>query len=572
MANRRNPALADVTMEDYEELASRRERWEPHWQSKAELVSPFREFLGGDFDRQKDHAGDPLSQGSVHSSVPIEANETWARGFAGYMTGKHYDWFGFSLEEERFLEIPGVRNWLQDYARTVLAWMGRSNFYPQMLQLYGDGGWCGTAPMSVEWSMRHERLVYRAWHPMEIFCELDEHGTVNRVIRDFEMNAINAVERMFPEEAEKGLLSKEIMEAYDKEPYKMFPFLHSVGEREDRMPSKKDSINKPWYSVYMEKDQQSIVRESGFNEDPYIFWRPTVRSREAYGRGPADRAWPEIRKINGLARDATTASQKMVDPAMLVDASLKGIWNTNPGHNMYTSRDPRRKAIPAQENLRYDMAIDRERYAEQQIKLAFQNNTFAMLAQIDIQELKNVRQLAISEIQNERAVLLGPIVGNLEDETLKPMIDRTVGLLDEQGLLPPAPDALIRAAGGSEIKIVYNGPLAQLQREHFEQRAIRNTLRDVMPILQMHESGLDVLKLDDMIRRIARANNLDEDFVRDGIEFETVRQQRTERMQAQTNLEVAESAGRAYKDTKEAPEEESLAAQIMGGAAPGRAA
>ena len=272
-------------------------------------------------------------------------------------------------------------------------------------------------------------------------------------------------------------------------------------------------------------------------------------------------SWPAIRLINGLEKNLLTASQKMIDPAMLVDARLKGSFTTHPGANIYFGRDPRMLTKQIQEDIRYDVGIDRQDRAEEEIKRAFNVNIFAALANSKIEDMKDVRAMAFNDLRNERAVLLGPIIGNLEDETLDPIFDRVFSLLEENNLLPPVPEQLARVAAGSPLRVEYNGPLAQLQKQHFEQKAIRATLEEVIPILQVHPEGKDVLHWDNMIKRIAQSHNIPESLVREEQEMVGIREDRLKQQQEAMKIEQAKTLSEAQRNMAQAGTEEEGAQQ-----------
>ena len=140
----------------------------------------------------------------------------------------------------------------------------------------------------------------------------------------------------------------------------------------------------------------------------------------------------------------------------------------------------------------------------------------------------------------------------MEDETLDPIFDRVFSLLEENDLLPPVPDELARVAAGSPLRVEYNGPLAQLQKQHFEQKAIRATLEEVIPILQVHPEGKDVLNWDNMIKRIAQSHNVPESMVREDEAMAELRQQRMQAQQEATKLEKAERVSQVGKNMAEA--------------------
>ena len=555
-----NEDLAKQINQDYEEMKAVREQREPHWEEKAKYIQPDREFVRtSQRGQQDDKRGEVLSE-EVHSMVPIEANDTFSKGYQGNMTSKHFPWFKFDFENQNLADVSGGKEWLQQAAGTVYFELSRSNFYSEMGKLFSDAGWCGTATMSIEWDESRQQLMFHVWHPMTTWLEVDEHQRVNRVIRSFMLSAVNAVERYFPDE--KDRLSEPVLKAYDSEnPYETFEFWHSVAPREERSEFRDGNTDFEYESVYMQPGQRDILRESGFKTLPYVVWRPIVRSEEVYGRGPGDISWPAIRMINGLEKNLLTASQKMIDPAMLVDARLKGSFTTHPGANIYFGRDPRMLTKQIQEDIRYDVGIDRQDRAEEEIKRAFNVNIFAALANSKIEDMKDVRAMAFNDLRNERAVLLGPIIGNLEDETLDPIFDRVFSLLEENNLLPPVPEQLARVAAGSPLRVEYNGPLAQLQKQHFEQKAIRATLEEVIPILQVHPEGKDVLHWDNMIKRIAQSHNIPESLVREEQEMVGIREDRLKQQQEAMKIEQAKTLSEAQRNMAQAGTEEEGAQQ-----------
>lgn len=557
-----NEKLAKQINQDFEEMKKIRKQREDHWEDKAKFIQPDREFQQGDErSARRDTQGDRLSE-EVHSMVPIEANDTFSKGYQGNMTSKHFPWFRFEFEDSNLSRVSGGREWLQATASEVYFQLSRSNFYSEMGKLFSDAGWCGTATMSVEWDEATQQLMFHVWHPMQIWLEVDGNQRVNRVIRSFMLSAVNAVERVFAEESDQ--LSVPLLKSYDNDrPYEMFEFWHSVAPREERSEFRDGNTDFIYESVYMQPGERDIIRESGFQTLPYVCWRPIVRTEEVYGRGPGDIAWPAIRMINGLEKNLLTASQKMLDPAMLVDSRLKGSFNTHPGSNIYFGRDPRLLTKQIQENIRYDVGIDRQSRAEEEIKRAFNVNIFAALANSNIEDMKDIRATAFNDLRNERAILLGPIIGNLEDETLDPIFDRVFQLLLENNLIPPAPSELVRQAGGAPLRVEYNGPLAQLQKQHFEQKAIRATLEEVIPILQIHPEGKDVLEWDEMIRRIAQSHNIPETMVRDEMEFTQMRQARQQAQEEAIKGEQMEQAARTTKDLGQEIQPNSPAALIQ---------
>lgn len=112
----------------------------------------------------------------------------------------------------------------------------------------------------------------------------------------------------------------------------------------------------------------------------------------------------------------------------------------------------------------------------------------------------------VLELAKEKAALLAPIMGRQQSELFGPMTERELDILNEAGILPPMPDALIDAGG--EVNIEYLSPMSLAQRAETGVSIMR-TLEAVIPLTQT-EDGKGVLKVFDLnetVRELARVNN-----------------------------------------------------------------
>ena len=89
--------------------------------------------------------------------------------------------------------------------------------------------------------------------------------------------------------------------------------------RDERDAQKIDAGNKPYASIYIEPTQKIVIRESGFDEFPYVCPRFLKASFEmGYGRSPAMTALPDTMMINAMSKVTITAAQKQIDPPLMV--------------------------------------------------------------------------------------------------------------------------------------------------------------------------------------------------------------------------------------------------------------
>ena len=91
-------------------------------------------------------------------------------------------------------------------------------------------------------------------------------------------------------------------------------------------------------------------------------------------------------------------------------------------------------------------------------------------------------QMTATEViqrNEEKMRLLGPVLGRLQSELLKPLIDRVFAILLRNNMLPQAPEFL----SGRDIEIEYVSPLAKAQKSSELQSIMRAI--EILGSLQM---------------------------------------------------------------------------------------
>jgi hypothetical protein len=94
---------------------------------------------------------------------------------------------------------------------------------------------------------------------------------------------------------------------------------------------------------------------------------------------------------------------------------------------------------------------------EQRVKRTFYEDLFLMMINSDRRQI-TAREVA--EKQEEKLLMLGPVLERLHNELLDPLIDRTFSILQRAGVLPPPPPEM----NGVEMSVQYVSILAQAQR------------------------------------------------------------------------------------------------------------
>ena len=165
-------------------------------------------------------------------------------------------------------------------------------------------------------------------------------------------------------------------------------------------------------------------------------------------------------------------------------------------------------------------------------------------------------QMTATEVvqrNEEKMRLLGPVLGRLQSELLRPLIDRTFAILLRKKLFKPAPDFL----SGVDIQIEYVSPLAKAQRSSELQSIMRaieifGSLAQVSPVF-------DHINIDNLVTHLADIVGVPAKVLNSKSEVNAIRQQKQQQqdqqMQMQQMQQIAQAGGAVAPLAKALPEE-----------------
>jgi hypothetical protein len=144
----------------------------------------------------------------------------------------------------------------------------------------------------------------------------------------------------------------------------------------------------------------------------------------------------------------------------------------------------------------------------------------------------NMTATEVIQRQEERMRVIGPVLGRLMNEMLRPLIDRVFALMVRENLLAPAPEIL----QGQDVDIEYVSPLARAQKSS----SLNNTLKALevlMPLSQALPVG-DHIDPDGLVRHITDALGVPKTTLKSQREVNQVRQERAAMQQQQMEREA----------------------------------
>jgi hypothetical protein len=531
-------AKTDLTkniMARFDRLKTGRQNWETHWQEVADYMQPRK----ADVTRTRSK-GDKRTE-LIFDSSPIQAVELLAASLHGMLTNPSTPWFSLRYKDEGLDSDDEAKLWLEGVTDTMYTAFNRSNFQQEIFELYHDLITFGTAAMFIE-EDQNDLLKFSTRHINEIYVTENDKGRIDTVYRKFKIT-LRAAAQQFG-----GSLSEEAKNKVEKDPFDEIDILHAVYPRQDFNPNKKDKQNMEFESVYLEYKNGNELSVGGFVEFPFVVPRYLKASHEIYGRSPAMTALPDVKMLNEMSKTTIKAAQKQVDPPLLVpdDGFLLPVRTVPGGLNFYRS-GTRDRIEPLNIGANNPLGLN----MEEQRRTAIRNVFY--VDQLLLQQGPQMTATEVIQRNEEKMRLLGPVLGRLQSELLKPMIDRCFAILLRNNQFAPAPDFL----SGQDIEIEYVSPLAKAQKStelSSITRAIEilGSLANVAPVF-------DYINFDALVKHVADLVGVPQKVLKlqsqVNAEREQAAQQQQQMAQMQQLQQVAKAGGDIAPLAKALPDE-----------------
>ena len=440
----------------HRELLRRRAPWEGAWRSLAEHFLPTRFRLeaarGGEGDGQG-----PMLNSRLVDATGILAMRVLAAGLQGGLTSPARPWFRLSLDDADLAKSRQGQEWLDECADRMRVVLHRSNFYNVMHTLYAELGTFGTA-FAFELADPRWGFSFVPLCAGEYALDCNERRRVDTVFRRVSMS-LRQMAASFGAKA----LPEELRAILRRNPDQRFLVAQAVFPRAERQPGRADARGMAFASLHWLEGREGAhpLRVSGFRGFPGFGPRWDAAGNDVYGRSPAMDALPDCRMLQQMGITTLKAIHKAVDPPMSVAAGLRSVGlDLTPGAVNYVDSIPGQspQAATPLVQVRPDLATARKAMeaVQNQIRAGLYNDLFKLV-------LEGRSQVTASEIaarEEEKLVLIGPVLERLHDELFLPLIDRTFELMRELDMLPPTPPEL----AGRRLRVEFVSLLAQAQK------------------------------------------------------------------------------------------------------------
>ncbi len=527
--------LTKTIMARFDRLKTGRQNWETHWQEVADYMQPRK----ADVTKTRSK-GDKRTE-QIFDSSPIQAVELLAASLHGMLTNPSTPWFSLRYKDEGLDADDEAKLWLEGVTETMYTAFNRSNFQQEIFELYHDLITFGTAAMFIE-EDQNDLLKFSTRHINEIYVTENDKGRIDTVYRRFKIT-LRAAAQQFG-----GGLSEEAKRKVDKDPFDEIDILHAVYPRQDFNPAKKDKQNMEFESVYLEYKNGNELSVGGFVEFPFVVPRYLKASHEIYGRSPAMTALPDVKMLNEMSKTTIKAAQKQVDPPLLVpdDGFLLPVRTVPGGLNFYRS-GTRDRIEPLNIGANNPLGLNMEEQRRNAIREVFYVN------QLMLQQGPQMTATEVIQRNEEKMRLLGPVLGRLQSELLKPMIDRCFAILLRNNQFAQAPEFL----SGQDIEIEYVSPLAKAQKST-ELTSITRAI-EILGSLANVAPVFDYINFDALVKHVADLVGVPQKVLKLQSQVNAEREQQAQLAEQQAQMQqmqqVAEAGGKVAPLAKALPEE-----------------
>lgn len=545
------------------QLDNERSTFIAHWRDLSDFVQPRRaRFYTSDVNK-----GDRRNQKIIDSTATM-ALRTLRSGMMSGVTSPARPWFKLATADPELSESGPVKMWLSKVQKIMTTSMLKSNLYNTLPTVYGDLGLFGTAPMSVEEDFSGDVFYTQSFPIGSYMISKNEMGKVDVFIREFRMTVRQVVQKFGltdgSTEIDWSNISTYVKNLWDvNQTEQWVEIVHTIMPNPDHDPRKLDSKFKKFLSVYYERgiggatsqgylqsgDGEKMLSEKGYDYFPILCPRWEVTGEDVYGTDcPGMLALGDVKQLQIGERRTMEAVEKMIRPPMIGPSSLKNqSASILPGDITYLDiREGMQGFRPVHEiQFRIQEMEQKQDQVRGRIQRAFFEDLFLMLAN------SNRRQITAREIEEryeEKLLALGPVLEQLNQDLLDPLIDIIFDIHLKQNLLPEIPEEL----QGLELKVEYISVMSQAQKlvglgglERFLGYAGQAASLD--PVV------LKKIKFDQMTDVYADIVSLDPNIVRTDEEMEAMQAAESEVAGRQQALQEAQATANTAKTLSEIP-------------------
>ncbi len=517
------------------QMKTERSSWWGQWQEISMYVLPW----SGRYFRQDRDKGNRRGN-YIYDNTGIRALRTLGAGLMSGATSPARPWFRLATHDPNLDKTTPVKLWLAEVAQRMHAVFEKSNTYRALQQVYEELGAFGTGASLVFPDFRS--IIHH--YPLttgEYAIAQSWKGEVNVLYREFEKTVSDLV-------AEFGLknCSSTVQTLYSNGQLEAWvPIIHAIEPRSDRDPSKRDAINMEWGSYYFELSGNSDVclRESGYRRFPGVVPRWAVSGGDIYGNSPGMEALGDIKQLQQeQLRKAQGIDYQTNPPLQVPDSLMSTEVNRLPGGTTFVPPGGTAGKVETmfEVELNLQALLEDIQDVRDRIRQSFFSDVFMMLANSSNPQMTATE---VAERQEEKMLMMGPVLERLNNELLFPLIEVTFAHMIEMNAIPPAPQSL----AGMDLNVEFISMLAQAQRA-IGTNSIDRFVGSLGTVAQMKPDVLDKFDSDAWADEYSDMLGVDPSLVLGNGQVAVIRKARANAQAQQQKLAAAQQVSAAAKN------------------------
>jgi len=453
----------------FQQFRAEKSSWTAHEKQLVRNYMPRR----GKFDASDRNKGQKQNQ--LNNNTPLFAKRTLRAGLMSGVTSPARPWFKTASPDPDMAKNDRMKAWYEFLDQVVYRVFEAAGLYRVLPNTYEELGVIGTAAMIQDEDFDNI-TSFMPFTVGEYYLDINGKLKVDTFGREYQRTVYQVIDEFGWDNC-----TNHVKSLYNSSNYSSAIDLKHIIEPNIR---KLDSFDMPdpeifkWRSVVYETSARNegdgYLAIKGYREFPVHAPRWDTKPGDTYGNSPGMDGLGDSNALQVQEREVGKAIAKMVTPPTVAPTSLKNVQvSLLPGANNFTD-DPNTvfRAIyqidPKVQEL--EMKI---RATEDRINRAFYVDLFLMLAN----DTRNQRATAteVAQKHEEKLLQLGPVLENLNDELLDPIVKRTVNMLvraSQPGwngltdfmVLPKPPQEIMDQISEGQLKVEYISVLAQAQK------------------------------------------------------------------------------------------------------------
>lgn len=519
--------------------------WQPHYDELGAVFAP--RSLRFNPDGQPDQGW--RKDQAIVDSTGVFALRTLTGGLMSGVCTPSRTWFHIRTDNEDVNKLHEAKIYLEKIEDIVRTTMLRSNYYQTKNTMFRDMGLYGTACYLMLEDDKDDIRLYP--EPIgSFYISGNEALRVDFRLRKYWMTARQLVSKFGYKNCSTAVQTYWDSNAGGLKD-QWVQVCHIIHPNTYYATNPKGEAAKfPWISVYYEissfNQNTGLLQRGGFYEKPFAAPRWDVTGEDFYGYSPAMDALGDCMGLQLLQKRKSQAIDKMIDPPMIASpAMMNQKMSILPGDITFTNTaDGQMGFRPAyQLNFNVDSCLEDIREHQGRIRSALFQDLFLMNTESDR------RQITAEEIrakQEEKMLVLGPVLERLNDEALKPDIYRILRILERRGKLPPMPESMKK----SKINIEFTSILSQAQKM-LSINAIDRFQGFLGAQAALNPAVLDVVNSDEMNRGYADLVGVPDTMLNDDETIQGIRQDRAKQQALAQQADAAQKLAQAGKNLSE---------------------